>query len=337
LGAMQYLHSKNYTHRDIKPENFLMQDTSPEAEIKVIDFGLAKAYDPAKDADLKTRAGTPYYVAPEVLAGAYDEKCDMWSCGVICYILLCGYPPFYGDNDKEILNMVKRGKFEWTADWDSASADVKDFISSMLTFSRKDRPSASKLLEHKWFQVMRSGKAEGAGMLRLNAGHAANMRKFRAAAKLKKVALTVIAQTVKESEIADLRATFKSMDTNNDGTLTVKEMLDAFAASKDSMGLREEDFKAIISGIDTDGSGKIDYSEFLASTMSAKQYMDESNLWAAFSTFDKDNDGKISKAELAEVLKDNTWVAKMIEEVDLDGDEQISFSEFQAMMKKDAA
>merc|ERR1711939_640481 len=98
-------HKHQIVHRDLKPENFLMAT-------KEKDFGLAAKFDPAVDG-LTTKAGTPYYVAPEVLKGRYGHKCDVWSCGVICYILLCGYPPFYGDTDNEILSAVKSGKYDY--------------------------------------------------------------------------------------------------------------------------------------------------------------------------------------------------------------------------------
>merc|ERR1719284_1866395 len=139
MGAINYMHDNGYVHRDIKPENFLMQNKTKEAEIKVIDFGLAK--DNSDGKEMTTKAGTPYYVAPQVLAGKYDEKCDIWSCGVIAYILLCGYPPFFGDTDPEILKRVKVGKFDFPSpDWDDISKDGKDFITQMLTRDAAKRP-----------------------------------------------------------------------------------------------------------------------------------------------------------------------------------------------------
>jgi calcium-dependent protein kinase len=101
VSAIKHLHDKNICHRDLKPENILFESKSKEAEVKLIDFGLAK-YFTNKGADtpmMKTRIGTPYYMAPEVLEGSYDETCDMWSIGVITYCLLCGYPPFNAESD----------------------------------------------------------------------------------------------------------------------------------------------------------------------------------------------------------------------------------------------
>ncbi len=101
---------------------------------------------------MKTRAGTPYYISPEVLAGNYDVSCDMWSAGCMLYILLCGYPPFYGDNNQEILQMVQRGHFEFDGEeWDAISADAKDLIKKLIT-RPETRLTASEALQHRWMR-----------------------------------------------------------------------------------------------------------------------------------------------------------------------------------------
>lgn len=106
LMALNYCHSMNIVHRDLKPENFLFVTEEDENDLKIIDFGLSKMLCKGKLQRMKTRAGTPYYISPEVLTGNYDFSCDMWSAGCILYILLCGYPPFYGDDNNEILANV---------------------------------------------------------------------------------------------------------------------------------------------------------------------------------------------------------------------------------------
>lgn len=123
-------------NRDLKPENFLLLDERPETTLKVIDFGLSKVFSKLKEqkaqakVSMTTRAGTvniifgrklmrhqPYYISPEVLAGNYDESCDIWSAGVILYILLCGYPPFYGNTDAQILEAVKKGYYDFSSEF----------------------------------------------------------------------------------------------------------------------------------------------------------------------------------------------------------------------------
>jgi len=122
-------------------------------DIKLIDFGLAKNYKITADI-LTTKAGTPYYIAPEVLSGKYDHMCDIWSLGVILYIILCGYPPFHGDTDQEILVKVKKGHYTFEGEeWKNISADAKDVISKCLNTDPSKRITAEHILEHNWFKV----------------------------------------------------------------------------------------------------------------------------------------------------------------------------------------
>jgi len=107
LSAVVYCHEHNIVHRDLKPENLLLDSPGKNATIKVIDFGTSRRFNSGRDVKMTQKFGTPYYIAPEVLARNYNEKCDIWSCGVILYILLCGYPPFSGASDREILKRVR--------------------------------------------------------------------------------------------------------------------------------------------------------------------------------------------------------------------------------------
>lgn len=127
LEAINYLHIKNIVHRDIKPENILF---SKNGVLKIADFGTSKFFIKSK---MKNTHGTPYYIAPEVLDGNYNEKCDVWSVGVILYILLSGYPPFYGNSDEEIMGRVTKGKydFKWKT-FDNVSSNAKNLIKKML-------------------------------------------------------------------------------------------------------------------------------------------------------------------------------------------------------------
>lgn len=332
LGAMHYLHQKHFVHRDIKPENFLLQSEDSNAEIKVIDFGLAKRFVPGTDLAMKTKAGTPYYVAPQVLMGSYDEKCDVWSCGVIAYILLCGYPPFYGDRDDEILRRVKKAEYEFPSpDWDNISSAAKDMIRKMLTFDPVKRPSAQEMLEHPWL-VKEAAKATK-GTISRDLGN--KLRLFRGTSKMKKVALTLIAQQLKDDELTELRETFIALDRNKDGMLSPTEIREGLAKHKVSIPADLED---VMRNLDTDGSGSIDYTEFIAATMSTKQYLKKEVMWAAFRIFDKDGDGVITKSELALILQDTDMkvAESMVQEVDLDGDGTIDFEEFCKMMEEDA-
>lgn len=159
-------------HRDLKPENFLFETKDNDSDLKIIDFGLSKIVNPAiRTVDsgltagrgkqlnrMDTRAGTPNYISPEVLAGNYGIDCDLWSAGCILYILLCGYPPFYGDDDQEILQMVAKGKYDFDGEeWDDISKEAKDLIKKLICKPER-RLTASEALDHKWFKKALQGE-----------------------------------------------------------------------------------------------------------------------------------------------------------------------------------
>jgi len=154
IDSINYLHSKGIAHRDLKPENMLMTSSGPDAEVKITDFGLSKFFD-AQSQVMQTPCGTPGYIAPEVLKmKGYGKECDVWSLGVIIYILLCGFPPFYADNDAQLYEKIKRGEYEFLRPyWDPISDKAKDLIRKMLTVSPKDRITCSGCLEHPWLKA----------------------------------------------------------------------------------------------------------------------------------------------------------------------------------------
>jgi len=343
LAAVFYMHSQNIAHRDLKPENFLLgnEKSVDEAPLKIIDFGLSKRFQ--SGVAMTTKACTPYYVAPEVLDGSYTEKCDVWSLGAIMYILLCGAPPFYGDTDAEVLKKVRRGKYDFDMSaWEDVSMDAKDLINNLLVIDPKKRFTVEKALHHPWVERL----APNSGNKQLSGTAFSNLKAFRAQNKLKKAALTVIAQELSEDSIKELKEMFLSLDKDSDGTLTVEEMKEGLKKA----GLKEtENLLQIMKEVDSDGSGVIDYTEFLAATMSKRQYFQEDVCWAAFRTFDLDGNGKITKDELAQVLSggavksvadslgvDREEIERIMTEVDQDGDGEIDFDEFMVMMRTNA-
>ena len=154
LKAVLYLHEMGIAHRDLKPENLLLKDTSEEAAVKITDFGLSKIFADSAEGEviMKTACGTPGYVAPEVLVHeAYSSQVDLWSIGVIVYILLCGFPPFYGDNDAQMFRKIKAGSFKFLSPyWDKISSDAKDFVAKLLVVDPKKRMDCRAALTHRW-------------------------------------------------------------------------------------------------------------------------------------------------------------------------------------------
>lgn len=152
LSAIAYCHSKNICHRDLKPENILLDTLNQSGNsIKIIDFGASQKFENSKK--MSQIYGTAYYIAPEILKSEYNEKCDVWSVGVILYILLSGKPPFSGDSDKEILEAVGLGVFSMSGpEWQGVSNEAKDLIKQMLTFDPSQRITAHKALQHDWIK-----------------------------------------------------------------------------------------------------------------------------------------------------------------------------------------
>lgn len=344
LSAVFYMHKNSIAHRDLKPENFLLLNNSDpgEAPLKVIDFGLSKQF---KEGEIMTtKACTPYYVAPEVLTGAYTQQCDMWSLGVIIYVLLCGAPPFFGDTDFEVLRKVRKGIYDFDMPaWDYVSADAKDLIGKMLVLDPTKRYTAETALRHRWVEKLAPNSAHAT----LSTAAFANLKQFRAMNKLKKAALTVIAGQMTDDSITDLKEMFYSLDEDGDGTISVQEMKEGIARSKIEV---PPDLQKIMEQVDSDGSGVIDYTEFLAATLDKRHYIQEDVCWAAFRVFDLDGNGKITKEELSTVLGsgaasnieealgvDKAEIERIIAEADQDGDGELDFDEFMDLMRSQAS
>jgi len=275
-------------------------------------------------------------MAPQVIERKYDHMCDLWSCGVIMYVLLCGYPPFNGNTDADVLKKVQRGKvFFHKAEWQHVSEDAKELIGKLLKLLPQDRYTAEQALNHAWVK----NKAPKAQDAPLQSSIVDNLRAFRSQNKLKKAALHVIASQLDGDKIKELRNVFMALDENGDGELTIAELRDGLAKA----GLTEipADLEQIMKDVDTDGSGAIDYTEFLAASLDRKQYIQEDVCWSAFKVFDLNGDGKISMQELEQVLNSGSveealgaqTIKDLMKEVDLNGDGEIDFEEFMFMMK----
>ncbi len=148
-SALHFIHQHNIVHRDLKPENLLYKEVDTE-EIKLADFGLAHILEP--QTALTTACGTPGYVAPEILMGhGYDKEVDLWSLGVITYILLCGFPPFYDDNQSELFNTIRKGRYHYPSPyWDEVSSEAKDVIDNLLKLDPTVRWTAQQVLDNPW-------------------------------------------------------------------------------------------------------------------------------------------------------------------------------------------
>lgn len=333
VGAVETCHSLGVMHRDLKPENFLLVNDDEDSPIKAIDFGLSTYFKPGKL--YNDVVGSPYYVAPEVLRRCYGPEADIWSAGVIIYILLCGAPPFWGETEEEILNEVSSASIDFTSDpWPKISDSAKDLVQKMLIRDPKKRLTAREVLCHPW--VMVDGVApdkpfDSAVLTRLT--------RFSAMNKFKKMALRVIAERLSEEEIAGLKEIFKMIDADNSGQITFEEL--KIGLKKFGANLNESEIHNLMQAADIDNNGTIDYTEFIAATLHLNKIEKEDHLYAAFSYFDKDGSGYITLDELQKACQEfgisDVHLEEIIKEADQNDDGRIDYNEFAAMMHKELA
>lgn len=334
FSAIKYLHENSICHRDIKPENFLLYKEKDPDNIKLIDFGLAKKL--SKNEIMNNPNGTAYYIAPEVLKGEYTLKWDVWSMGVVLYIMMCGRPPFKGKTNPEIINNVLKGDYHFDyPSFETASDDVKDFISKWLELDVDKRMSAAEAYDHPWIQKQWEKEEK---TLTIPPEVPDSIMDFMNAVNFKKTTLTFLASRIPEDQIENLRKAFIKIDKNGDGVLSKQELSEG-VSKVPGCNIKEEDWDLVLQLMDTNNNGNIDYTEFIAGCMQSYVYLKENNLKHAFEYFDKDGNGTITLEELKETLSsddlllDEKEIEMIISEIDQNDDGKIDYNEFLEMMK----
>ena len=347
ISGVAYIHGMGIAHRDLKLENILFSTENPMSPIKIIDFGFSvfmdknneKLKEDKKDKDnentdpkkfgfkrLKSKVGTLYYISPEIIKGNYDEKCDIWACGVILYILLAGYPPFSGNTDKEVYNLITNLKYDFDKErWKNISKYAKELIKNMLT-PAKNRFSAKQVLASKWFEIKLKDNIDE----NIN-----NILDYRRAI------LTFIASRLSCEESSKLREIFLNMDEDKNGYISFEDFRKYVINEYDIDDLieNEEELKKGFEGVDIDHNNQIDYTEFLAANLDEKIFLKNEKLKEAFRIFDINDNGVIKRDDIIRVLKleklenKNELADKIIEENDYDKDGKINFLDFVKIMK----
>lgn len=337
LSSLNYIHLRRVCHRDLKLENFIFEHPGSDAEIKLIDFGLSKVY-MENAANMKAVLGTSYYVAPEVLAGNYGMECDLWGLGVLAFMMLCGQAPFSGDEDPDILKLVKIGKFSFVPKniWRNISSAAKDFISKLLVVDVKARMTAQEALQHPWMTEHRDQKVLAMDQ---NENELAeeiydSLQSYRNFAKLKRAALIAIAYTLNQDDIEASRSQFERLDTSKNGFITLDQLKEILQHHN----VPPIEVEKMFNDIDQDHSGTIDYSEFIAAAMQKRVYLDEERLHDAFHRLDVEGTGFLTKEGLTKILGASFTadeVVEMVQEADFKHNGKISFDEFQKLMRDD--
>lgn len=357
IGVVSYMHSRCIAHRDIKPENFLVlrQADITHLHLKLIDFGTAKRFDVTK---MVTKVCTPNYVAPEVLnpkLDPYTEKVDIWSCGVMLFVMLCGHLPFNGATELAVLKKVRKAKydFEPAPIWSTISENAKDLLREIFLLSVHDRCSAEKAYNHEWcYANLRRSSTNNEGVI--TRGMVSQILNFLTDNRLKRVSLRIIARQMDDDAIEFQRRVWLSADTDNSGTLTLDELNQAVMQIEmdDKHEMSRDGMVKIMCQLDPTGYGCVEFTEFVAATLQKSQYTQEDVCRAAFVRLDFDGDGIVSRKDLGRLLSDKDGlrdagltgatlselmeeVEKIMSDVDFNNDGGISFQEFMELMNVD--
>jgi calcium-dependent protein kinase len=305
---------------------------------------------------LKGLVGSSYYVAPQVIAGNYTYKCDIWSCGVVAYALLSGFAPFDASTDKQVLELVSDGRFDFDdPEWDHVSELAKDFIAQLLEYDEEHRPSAFEALQHPWLKIIRKSSRMNNALVRTNSRNSLrNLSKFESKSnKLKQAACAIIAsQLLTNEEKALVDDAFRALDKTCSGQISKKDLNSSFASlfrdDDHDESARDDDSRAssneseasrsshaelidnIFEQVNFSGSGAIQYSEFSVVMILEKNMVTDDKLRAAFKFFDRQDKGYIAVEDLGPILKLGNRACNRVmkENAGNCAKDQISFEDF---------
>ena len=332
-GKYEYYQS-NSTLCSIKNYNDNYSTSSysnSKINIKLIDFGTSTCLNGKK---LTQELGTIYYIAPEVFKGNYDEKCDIWSCGVILFIMLCGHPPFRGTKEEDIKNRILSFNLEFIEkEWKNVSSEAIEFVNSLMTYDPIKRPTAQEALNSSWLKMVIETKDDKI----LNNNIVENLIKFHSSLVLQTAVLSYLTNQMEHYDLANIKEEFEKIDENKDGVISKEELYHCLCKIYPEKEAFEKTVE-IFSEVDFNNDGTISFSEFSTVSVKKEKLLTQDMLRKAFDVFDLDGNGFITKEELEETMpvniKDNQSWEEIICEVDKDGDGKINFEEFVSMMEK---
>jgi len=339
VSAINYLHRHFIVHRDVKPHNLLVHQTLP-LSLRLTDFGIARRFRPHQifTADV----GSPCFMAPEVYKKNYTQVCDVWSCGVIMYFLVCGELPFQGKNDEEIkASVLKQPPPYQGAVWADVSKDTWTFLDLMLQKNPRARYTADQAFHHDWIKPLQLKSTRKEKPAELSMEMLQQLRTFRKGNKLKRSALIVLASMLKTMDVYYVHKVFVSLDLNGDGQISLPEMTEHLRSKmgdSEVAQMFEDDVTQNAFDVDEDDvdAKPFSYTEFIAATFDRKKCVTPATSKAAFAGYDKEGSGKISMRSLAcgKLLGDLSMeeMALMLAELDMNGDSFIDMDEFHAML-----
>lgn len=336
LEGLVYLHTNKIIHRNLKSENILIyrKDFSNinDIQIKIGDFNSVEYF------GKRTKSGiidSPFFIAPEVLEGGYNHKCDLWSVGAIVYTMLCGRPPFVGKHYQVMYKILH----EHVNFHHHHPLLARNFMNRLLNKKFEERPEANVALSDPWFSHNLSEEGtydepQDSGGIEI----LSEMTKFVAKTNLKRSVLSYILTRKLYTETDQkLQKLFKSIDRNGDGHINAQELFETYG--KHFPGTSEEAWekaKKFVDQVDINRNGTLEYSEFLVVTSQLNKEMNKKVLKEVFNFYDEDGNGYITASNLREIFEDTDLtdekLQEMVDEIDIDGDRKISFDEFYKML-----
>ena len=329
LKAVLFLHHNGIIHRDIKPENIVFVELNNFNALKLIDFGLSIQQNAKKD---NRRVGTPYYMSPEMVRGNFNYASDVWSIGVILFIMVTGKQPFRGKSKEEVFEKIKKGAYDKnTLTRAKCSKEVKDLIKKMLVIEHTKRITVECALDHIWFKQFEKNKNIN---LVVDQEIIDSLKQFQYQNIFQKEIRFYLAKLCSDKEILKLKHAFLAIDKDNSGEIEYEEIPKIF--NELNIEASDTELKNIFSSMDFHCDGKVNYSEFLAATISSINFNKEEKLWSAFKYFDTTDSGYITLDSVMDALKnsgviiDEEGLTKTFNELQKKG-KKINFREFKAI------
>ena len=352
--ALIYCHNTHHlVHRDIKPENIVVfrknNATDDLYDVKLIDFGISKIFNKVEKKNDNKIIGSLKYMAPEVFEGKYDEKCDIWSCGVILYILVMENYPFNGKDDKEVIKKIKKGKYSFPDDFiEKSSNELRELIAKCLTLDPSKRISAKDALNDKFFNLYNTSEYFTHVTPAFLNKTINNIKRYEIRNPLQELCFTYFVHNYpNQDDIILINRVFSKFNTSNDGKMTMEELkkglMKYLFKGKKSKAAAEKEATIIFNKLDKNGNGLIECEEFVRAGIDKKILKNKKVLKFMFDFLDKNRNGEISLEELKEVFRkedgydskeDEKHLTELIKSIDTDLNGQISFEEFYNMMLK---
>lgn len=336
LNGICHIHSLGIVHRDLKPENIIFENQSETSDIKIIDFGVSRKFFKNNE-ELNSIVGTPYYVAPEVLDGKYDKKVDIWSIGIIMYVLMTGKPPFNAQSKNELFEKIKNQDLPLpkSRNKNHFSENSVDLLSKLTNKNPKERYSANDALKHPWFEILKTENKEYISKEILE-----NLKNFVLPNMFQRSLIKLIVKKLKTEQLEKLKKAFEILDKDNTGYIDSDKLELAFHNL--DLPVAKEEISEIMKNCNLNYglSNRVNYTSFITAAINKKELFDNEILWDFFNSFGPNENKLICMDNIIKgfnrtgKIKPEKDIIKMFEEIGVSKDTLIDFDKFKQILSK---